>query len=529
MMVRLDAWRRWGLGLLVLAGSGAMAQTSVKVSGFQVTGNTLLKQAAVDAVLLPMIGQRTIEDLRRAAASVQALYAAEGYGAVVAYVPPQSGQDGIVTIAVVEGKLASVKVSGARRLSEQRVKDTLPALVPGETPRISHIDAQLRMANENPARQLQLLLQPGQKAGEAEARIAVEEQPVQRFSVGLDNTGNSRTGDYRASLGWQHADLSGHDDVLSAQLQTSPTEPKLVKVFSAGYRLPLYRQRMAIDVFAGYSDVEGGATQTIAGDLNFNGRGRVLGTRAGWYLPRWGEFDQRVALGLDHRAYLNRCTIAGLGSSVCGPAGESVTVHPLSLEYSAQAGGQTALGLSVSLNGNLQLGGQNTGAASFEAVRPGAKPGYLAMRFGLNGSTTVAEDWSVRGRITGQLARDGLVPGEQFGIGGASSVRGYEERELVGDNGAFASLELGSPSLLGQPAAARLSLLAFADAAYVANQLDTPCLEDRTRCSLASLGIGARFGLGSLQARLDVAYALKSAARTQRGDAKAHFAVNYGF
>jgi hemolysin activation/secretion protein len=141
----------------------------------------------------------------------------------------------------------------------------------------------------------------------------------------------------------------------------------------------------------------------------------------------------------------------------------------------------------------------------------------------------VAEDWSIRGRITGQLTRDGLVPGEQFGIGGASSVRGYEERELVGDNGAFASLELGSPSLLGQPTAGRLSLLAFADAAYVANQLDTPCLEDRSHCTLASLGVGARFGMGTLQARLDVAYALKSAARTQRGDAKAHFAVNYGF
>lgn len=529
MMVRFDAWRLLGLGLLVAAGTGAMAQTSVKVSGFQVTGNTLLKQAAVDAVLLPMIGQRTIEDLRRAAAAVQALYAAEGYGAVVAYVPPQSGQDGIVTIAVVEGKIASVKVSGARRLSEQRIKDALPALVLGETPRISHIDAQLRMANENPSRQLQLLLQPGQKPGEAEARVAVEELPVQRVTVGLDNTGNTRTGDYRASVGWQHADLTGRDDVLSAQLQTSPTEPKLVKVFSGGYRLPLYRQRMALDVFAGYSDVEGGATQTIAGDLNFNGRGRVLGTRAGWYLPRWGEFDQRVALGFDHRAYLNRCTIAGLGSGVCGPAGESVTVHPLSLEYSAQAGGATSLGLSASLSGNLRLGGRNTSAAHFEAVRPGAAPSYVALRFGATGGTVVAEDWSIRGRLTGQLTRDGLVPGEQFGIGGASSVRGYEERELVGDNGAFASVELGSPSLLGQPQAGRLSLLAFADAAYVANQLDTPCLEDRTRCTLASLGVGARFGLGTLQARLDVAYALKSAARTQRGDAKAHFAVNYGF
>src|SRR5687767_2508843 len=78
---------------------------TVRVSGFQVTGNTLIDSRSLDAVLMPLLGQRTLEELQRAAAAVQALYAAEGYGAVVAYVPPQSGQDGIVTIAVVEGKI----------------------------------------------------------------------------------------------------------------------------------------------------------------------------------------------------------------------------------------------------------------------------------------------------------------------------------------------------------------------------------------------------------------------------------------
>lgn len=529
MKARMDARQLLGLGLFMAASAGAMAQASVKVSGYQVTGNTLLNQQSVDAVLLPMLGQRTIEELKRAAAAVQALYAAEGYGAVVAYLPPQSGQDGVVTIAVLEGKIAKINVSGAKRYSEQRIKDTLPDLVPGQTPRLSRIDAQLRMANENPARQLQLLLQPGQGPGQADARIAVEELPQQRWTVSLDNTGNERTGDYRASIAWQHANLTDRDDVLGLQAQTSPTEPSLVRVFSGGYRLPLYRQRMAIDLFAAYSDVEGGSTQTIAGDLNFNGRGRVVGTRVGWYLPRWGEFDQRLALGLDHRAYLNRCSIAGLPSGVCGPAGESVTVHPLSLDYSAQAGGQRTMALSASLSSNLRLGGSNTAAANFEAVRPGAKVGYTALRFGLSGGMAVLEDWSVRGRLTGQLTSDALVPGEQFGIGGASSVRGYEERELVGDNGAFASFELGTPNLISSQGFGRLSLLAFTDAAMVSNQLDTPCLEDRLRCTLASAGIGARYGLGQLQARVDLAYTFKAAARTQRGDAKAHLAVNYGF
>lgn len=515
--------------VLTCTAASAGAQVTVKVSGFQVSGNTLLDPARLDVVLMPMLGMRTAEELQRAAAAVQHLYAAEGYGAVVAYLPPQSGEGGIVTIAVVEGRIGEVRVTGISRYSAERILGALPDLVVGQTPRLTRIDAELRMANENPGRQLQLLLQPGRKAGEAEARISVQEQPVTRTTVGLDNTGNQRTGDYRASLGWSHADLTGHDDVFSAQAQTSPSEPSLVRVLSGGYRLPFYSRRLAFDVFAAHSDVEGGTTPTVAGDLNFNGRGRVVGARAGWYLPRWGDFDQRLTVGADHRAYLNTCSIAGLPTGACGTAGESVTVHPLSIDYAVQSGGSPALGFNVSLSGNLRLSGRHTGVASFEAVRSGSTPGYTVLRFGANAATTLAEDWSVRGRVTGQLSRDSLVPGEQFGIGGAASVRGYEERELVGDSGTFASLEIGSSALWADARMGRLHMLAFAEAAYIANQQDTPCVEDRSRCTLASLGLGLRHTLGALQTRVDLAYALRSATRTERGDAKLHFAVNYGF
>ena len=45
-------------------------------------------------------------------------------------------------------------------------------------------------------------------------------------------------------------------------------------------------------------------------------------------------------------------------------------------------------------------------------------------------------------RLDGQWSDEPLIPGEQFGIGGARSVRGYEEREASGDSGFFVSAEL---------------------------------------------------------------------------------------
>lgn len=517
------------VGLAVAVG-GAAAQARVKVAGFQVTGNTLLAAAAVDAVLLPMLGLRTLDELNQAATAVQALYAAQGYGAVVAYVPPQTGQDGLVTIAVVEGKISAIEVKGATVFSADNIKASLPALQLGTTPRLRDIDAQLRIANENPSKQVQVLVKPGRRTGEAEAELQVTEQPLQRFSVGADNTGSARTGDYRATLGWQHASLTGHDDVLSAQLQVSPTQVDRVRVLSAGYRWPLYARRMALDAFAAYSDVDGGTTASLAGDLRFVGRGRVFGARAGWYLPRWGEFDPRLTLGIDHRAYLNRCDIAGLPAGACGPSGESVAVSPLSVEYTLQAAGATPMALSVSVLYNAALGGSHSDAAAFEAARPGARRNYSAVRFGLSGTVAVAEEWSLRGRVNGQWTPDSLVSGEQFGFGGAQSVRGYDERELIGDIGLTASVELAGPPLLG--AAGRWGTLrpvAFVDGGWARNNGDAPCVEGTSRCSAVSAGVGARYALGNLSARVDLAHPLKSVARTQRGDTRAHVAVQVGF
>ncbi len=518
------------LGAWSAAASLASAQGSIQVSGFQVSGNTLLDARALDAVLLPLLGQRSMEDLNRAAARVQALYAAEGYGAVLAYVPPQSGQGGLVTIAVVEGKVGSIDVKGATRSTAQQVQATLPALKPGQTPRLRDVDVELRIANENPSRQVQVLVKPGRQTAEADVEVQVQEHPLNRFSVVLDNSGNDRTGDYRATLAWQHASLTGHDDLFGAQLQTSPTEPRQVRVWSAGYRWPLYARHLVVDTFAAYSDIDGGATSTLAGDLRFVGRGRVFGGRVGWYLPRWGEFDRRVVLGLDHRAYLNSCDIDGLPFGACGPAGESVAVSPLSIEFAMQAGGAAPASLTLSAAHNLRLGGRHTGRESFEAARTGAKPAYTIARIGVSAGLTFDEQWLIRGRVNGQWAPGALISGEQFGIGGAQSVRGYEERELVGDMGLAAVVELTGPPLL-DPArgAGGLRPLAFIDAGIARNQGDAPCVDAKSQCSAASAGLGLRYGLGALQARLDLAYALKSAARTQRGDARAHVALQVGF
>lgn len=532
------------LGLLALyclstAPPPAQAQAArVQVKAFRVNGNTLLPQATLDAALAPYKGERTLDELKKAAQAVQEAYRDAGYAAVLAYLPAQSSADGVATITVVEGKLGRMIVNGNKRISEDNIRRALPHMQLGMTPRVRELDAQIALANENPSRQLAVTLEAGAKAGEVDARVQVAEENPVRWSVGIDNTGNASTGRMRANIGFQHSSLWDLDHQLSAQFQTAPEHIDRVLVLSANYRMPFYAQGLTLDIFGAYSDVDGGTTSIVAGDLKFAGSGRVLGARVGKPLLRWGEVDHRVSLGLESRDYINDCTIVGLPPGACGAAGASVSVQPLTLDYSLQSGGEMPIGASASLSHNLGFGGSHGDAADFAAVRADARKRYTVLRFNAQTAMRLPRDWQVQLRAAAQLTDDLLVPGEQFGIAGAQTLRGYEEREITGDRGFAGTLEVLTPELWSDDSLGVLRLLGFVDGGKVWNKVvdanrATYCRGlppgGQTSCGLLSTGLGLRLTGPALQVRLDWGHALRDGRTTKKGDNSAHLSATYTF
>jgi hemolysin activation/secretion protein len=517
-------------GPRALAQDAAAAERRVQVQRFQVEGATLIPAARIDAALAPLRGARTLAELRQAAEAVQRLYVQAGYGGVVAYLPPQAVQDGTVQIAVIEGKLATVAVAGAKDAAgEARLRATVPALQRGSTPRLAVIDRQLQMANENPSRQVRLLLKPGEQPGQIDAELSLRQRDPMQFTLSADNTGNERTGRSRVGLGWQHADLGGAGDVASLQYQTSPGRMSGVTVVSAAYQRPVPAWLMSWQAYLLYSDVEAASADTAVGTVRISGRGRIGGLRGQWVLPRWGDTDQRFSVTLEGREYRNRCELDSVGS--CTGSDTEVLAAPLTLEYAARSVGRVLWSGSLALAHNTGLGGRRADAASFASLRPGAERRFSAVRLAAALGTPGGADWQAQLRLNLQWTADALISGEQFGLGGAASVRGYEERELVGDRGAVLVLEVVSPQWLERATADSPSLrgLLFADGGAVDNQLDAPCRLAFTRCSIAGAGIGLVFELQGLQARLAVARALREGALTARGDARAHASVSYSF
>ncbi len=513
------------------AAAASAPSPAIEVRRYEVQGNTLLPAPELDRTLAAFTGRATLERLRSAAAAVQELYRQAGWGGVIAFLPEQDLKDGLVKIRVVEGKLARIDITENKQFSAGNIRASLPSLQVGATPQVRRIDAEIQLANENPAKTVGVLLQPGEAPGTIVAAVNVQEQAVARFNGRLDNTGGKTIGRWRAALGWQHANVWGADHVFAAELQTAPQEPSAVKVFSGSYRAPLYGKALAIDAYGAWSNVDAGKVGSAAGDLQFSGKGTIAGLRLSAYLPRWGNVDQRVLLGVESRDYKNSCTIDGQPQGACGTAGASVSVAPLSLTYTAQAQGELRWGFSLGLHQNLG-GGSNGSQADFEAVRPGSQRRYTVLRTAGQLGLPLGERFFASARLNAQLARKPLVPGEMFGSGGAASVRGFEERELSGDSGATLTLELQGPNLAADWAALRatdLHLLGFADAGTVSNQQDAPCLAGRVHCRMGSLGVGLRASWKDVALRLDLARAMSNATSTAKGDARAHASLNASF
>ena len=106
--------------------------------------------------------------------------------------------------------------------------------------------------------------------------------------------------------------------------------------------------------------------------------------------------------------------------------------------------------------------------------------------------------------MNGQYTHDMLVTGEQFGIGGMDSVRGFDEREVTADYGFRGTTEIYTPDFGGKTgiSGARVRALAFVDWGGVFRINPAPG-ELQTQ-HISSTGLGLRLSHGTnFAARVD--------------------------
>lgn len=414
------------------------------INSYVLDGATLLSKAEIDAAVAPFVGQsKDFSDVQRALEAVEEAYAGHGYSAVHVLLPEQELEKGTVRFRVVESRFGKVEVKDNRYFSSDNVLNALPSVRIGGVPRSKQIAGELKLANENPARQLNVVLKAGEKEEDVDASVMVTDSKPASWGMSLDNSGTADTGETRLGLSYRNANAFDADHVANIQYLMSPKHPDRSKVIGGSYKIPLYEDGSSLEFFGGYSNVNA----LVGGLSNFQGGGLLFSARYNYALERAGVLDPRLSFGLDWRKF-RQLEMTGTPPIVLY---NEIVVLPLSLTYAAQGKfDKSDLNLNVSYSANVPkvAKGRTENFAVYDLVQgTQPKPAYKVVRYGMSYMQQVGGDWQFRTALNGQWSKDVLIQGEQMRLGGADAVRGFSEGSEGGEVGTRLNLEGYTPDL----------------------------------------------------------------------------------
>ena len=486
----------------------------------QVEGNTLLDRVLIERTVYPYLGSaKTIGDVDAARHALETFYRDSGYATVVVDIPEQEVAQGIVRLKVVEGKVERVRVVGSRYFSLGRITEGVPALAQGQVPNVPALQAQLQELNQaTPDRTVTPVFRPGRAPGTVEVELRVKDELPIHGDFELNDRNSLNTTKLRAMATLRYANLWQREHSASLMFQTAPENTDDVQVVAGTYVWPLGNG----NVFAAYA-VDSKSNVASAGDLSVIGNGNIYGTRYIKTLAGPDSYFHSATFGIDYKDFEE--DIAPLD----GP-GFNTPISYLNFmtQYRGTLISQRSK-LSAGLSANFGLRGLGNTEEEFENKRFKAKPNYIY--FGAFGEYTrdFSNGMQAIVALDGQIADSPLVSNEQFGAGGAESVRGYYESQSLGDDGVIGNFELRSPSYARHvPHLRDLRFLVFADAAKLVVREALPGQVDGFE--LYSTGVGFRLQAEKgFDASFDWAWPLRDATDVNKGDSRAHFRLHYGF
>jgi hemolysin activation/secretion protein len=511
------------------------AEKRFPILEYRVEGNTLLSRIEIEKAVTPYLGVgKSIKDVEAARQNLEKTYHTRGYQTALVNIPQQEVTAGIVRLAVVEAPVGRLEIKGSRYHSLEEIRATVQQLQPGVTPDFNEVQKELGEVNHSADLRVTPVLRASTTPGKVDVDLDVQDSLPLHGQLEANNRYSANTAHLRLVADVSYDNLFQSNQSASVQYQIAPQNPKNAEIGSFSYVIPT-RGGPVFALYAVHSDSNIGAV----GALNVIGKGNIFGLRVIEPLASTSvNFYHNFTAGIDYKDFKQNVQLQG-ADDVASPA----RYAPFSLDYSATwlspvdgdkhataatTGGRNSTNLDLGVSFLVRFIG-NTDAQQFAAKRFGADPNYIIFRPGLQRQQILPGNWSLIGKIDGQLTNGPLISNEQYGAGGVDSVRGYTESERLGDDGVRGSVELRTPQLLAQraPKVEQSYLFVFADGARV--RIVDPLPAQQSAFHLASFGTGFRFKWRGLSADLDGARAASQGYVTHAGGYSAQFRLNFAW
>ena len=358
----------------------------------------------------------SLQDLYDMTDAINAVYEKKGYSVCKAYLPPQRIHEGMVHVGLLEGKTGNVVINGLRHTRKGYVANRIK-LEPGKVANTDYLTERLQRFNATNDVQLRILVHAGEKPGTTDYEIsAVEPKSNHAVSLYVDNAGYETSGRWREGIFYTMRSVTGQRDAL----RLSYLRSKGTNIFGANYSLPVNNLGTMLDFDYGYN-----TTKIIKGNLKSAGvKGRSYAAGLTLRHPLLVDDKRRYEVGLQflhqnshtdvynervledtRNTYIPYISFTHYGKS-------SVLYHKHSIAFTKYD--------------NLN----NTGDS------------YAAYKLDTIYQKQLGGGQMLSARLNAQVASQSknMSSSDMFYIGGANSVRGYEESFLSGSQGFNASL-----------------------------------------------------------------------------------------
>lgn len=436
--------------------------SKVWVRRFRFEGNTAFSEGELSKIVAPFLGRPLLrEELDDARRAVTLHYVHHGYINSGAVLPDQPVTDGVVTIRIIEGRVTAIHLTGNHWLRDGFITDRVNRWV-GPPVNLNELQDGLQLLRQNHnIEQVNAELRPGNKPGEGVLDLRVKEPQPFRVGLQIDNHRPPSVHSMEILLTAADLNLTGNSDPLSvmygiAEGGMNGFEFSDLKNMGATYTLPFTQYDTTLQLFGNRSDYA--VVEEPFRPLNINSSTVRYGAKV--RQPFWQGNNHEIAIsaGFDRE----ESSSFNLGKPYDFPESGSVngrtavSVLRLSQEWTDRRLNHVAVIRSTFNVGVDAFGVTDDGSDRTSKFFSWQGQGQYARRLWNTSNQIVL-------RAAGQWTQDQLLPIEQFSVGGANSVRGYRENQLVRDRGMFASAELHLPVLYDKKGSPLIQLVPFYD------------------------------------------------------------------
>jgi len=396
----------------------SVAQVTFTLAKVETDTSEILTETEIKRITDSYKGKKvSLQGLYDMTEAINKLYEEKGYAICRAYLPPQRIHEGVVQIKLLEGKTGNVTISGLRHTRKGYVANRIK-LEPGKVANTDTLNDQLQRFNATNDVQLRIQVHAGEKPATTDYEImAFEPKNNQTVSLYVDNHGYDTSGRWREGIFYTVRSLTGQRDALRlSYLRSNGTN-----VVGANYSMPVNNRGTMLDFDYGTN-----TTKIIKGNLKDSVKGHAYAASVTLRHPLRIDEKRRDEIGIQFLHQNSQTDYTPASYKWVDDTRNTWAPYISFTHYGKSSVFYHKHSFSYTRFHNLNGTGDNYPIYRLDALYQKQLPGGQMLN----------------GRFNAQVASESknISSSDWFYIGGANSVRGYEESLLGGNQGFSASL-----------------------------------------------------------------------------------------